>query len=188
MATDSSYAASERWTCACRVPPSNSVAASWGPTDQKRLGSVNNCARLVHTNPPVPLSISTGKNAAFAMPICSFAAAIARSMAVTSGRRSISVDGRPKRNHRRWRGHQLVRDRDARRRLADEGRDRVLELRAPDADVDELRARRRPVAFLPARHRRPRRRRRRTGPRSAATTVRYTVSVRRSRSASASSP
>src|SRR4029079_11803884 len=50
-------------------------------------------------------------------------------------------------NHRRWRGHQLGRDRDGRGRLAEEGRNSVFELRAPDADIDELRACRLQLCF-----------------------------------------
>ena len=80
------------------------------------------------------------------MPICSLAAATARSMPATSGRRSISVDGRPAESPAvawspAWAGST------ARRRLADEGRDGVFELRAPDADVDELRAGRLQLCF-----------------------------------------
>ncbi|AMU16403.1 hypothetical protein A3203_26525 [Burkholderia cenocepacia] len=69
------------------------MAASCGPTVQKRAGSVNSCDHTELWKPPVADSVSVGKNAAIATPICSFAAAARRSAAAMSGRRSRIADG-----------------------------------------------------------------------------------------------
>lgn len=47
------------------------------------------------SNPPVALSVTVGKKAARAMPICSFASWVRLSAAAISGRRSSSCDGSP---------------------------------------------------------------------------------------------
>src|SRR5262245_3717912 len=82
-------------TCALRFPRSKSVSANAGPTDQNRLGQVNQLVRLVLSTPPEALSIRFGKKADLAIPICSLAAATIRSVAATSGLRSMSDDGTP---------------------------------------------------------------------------------------------
>ena len=50
--------------------------------------------RVVAALPALPESVTVGKKAVSATPICAFAAAIRRSAAAMSGRRSSSVDGR----------------------------------------------------------------------------------------------
>src|SRR6266704_2626853 len=55
--------------------------ASAGPIDQKRLGAVNKSAAFALRKPPLAESVSDGKYAAFATPICAFAAAARRSAA-----------------------------------------------------------------------------------------------------------
>jgi len=51
----------------------------------------------------LPLSVESGKNAAFTTPICALASATRRSAAAMSGRRSRSCEGSPKRDRRRVR-------------------------------------------------------------------------------------
>ena len=63
--------------------------------DQKRLGVVSQVAMSDAREPTLPLSVSAGKKAACAMPICALAAATRRSAAAMSGRRSSSSEGRP---------------------------------------------------------------------------------------------
>src|SRR5437773_4360913 len=93
--TLASKAARAASRCAHRSPPSNTVCEIDGPTDQNRLGHVNHWARLEVSRPPDALSVTVGKKAALATPICAFVAATRRSAAATSGRRSRSSDGTP---------------------------------------------------------------------------------------------
>ena len=79
-----------------------------------------------------------GKNAASATPIWALAAAIRRSAAAMSGRRSSSVDGSPAGITGTSAAPALGRDRQLGRRPADQHGDRVLELGAHDADRDRL--------------------------------------------------
>ncbi len=85
--------------------------------------------------------VSDGKYADFATPICALAAAIARSAAAISGRRSSSSEGTLAGMSGIAIVEMLGGERKLRRRLADEYRDRVFELRALHADVDRLRLR-----------------------------------------------
>src|SRR4029453_8419293 len=66
-----------------------------GPTDQNRVGTDNKSSNTEVCEPPVALSVSDGKNAALAMPICSFAAPTSLSAAAISGLRSSSFEGIP---------------------------------------------------------------------------------------------
>src|ERR1700753_4413825 len=66
-----------------------------GPIDQKRLGQSNQCFRVELSNPPVAESVTLGKNAPYPMPMVALAEAMVRSAAATSGRRSMSCEGRP---------------------------------------------------------------------------------------------
>src|SRR5690242_19722183 len=68
------------------------VASTCGPSDQNVVGAVSS---VVSSDATLPLNINEGKNALFATPICSFAAAICRSAAAISGRRSNRLDGTP---------------------------------------------------------------------------------------------
>ncbi len=74
-----------------------------------------------------------------ATPICALAAATRRSAAAMSGRRSSSAEGTPAGTGGGFGGQRRRRQRQLGRRLADEHRDGVLELRALHADVDGLR-------------------------------------------------
>ena len=93
MAAACSLAARADSTAAVRAPPSNSDSASCGPSDQNRLGALNRLDSSEPRYPAVPDSVSAGKNAAWATPICALAAATRRSAAAISGRRSSSCDG-----------------------------------------------------------------------------------------------
>lgn len=53
---------------AWRAPPSKRVKASAGPTAQVRMGHDNHCSSRVLWNPPLPVSVKAGKNAADATP------------------------------------------------------------------------------------------------------------------------
>ena len=78
---------------ACRRRTASPPAAD-RPTRSGSAASTTargSCSRIRRTRS----SVRIGKNAAFAMPICSFAAATGRSAAVMSGRRSSSADGTP---------------------------------------------------------------------------------------------
>ena len=74
-----------------------------------------------------------------ATPISAFCSCIVRSAAAMSGRRSSSVEGTETGIFGMRAGQRVHRDRQFRRRAADQHRDRVLELRALHADVDRLR-------------------------------------------------
>src|SRR5580698_11233212 len=82
-------------TVARRNPASNRVSAAAGPAAKKRLGQVNQLLIEVLSNPAVAFSVTVGKYAALAMPICAFAWATRRSAAAISGRRSRSWEGTP---------------------------------------------------------------------------------------------
>src|SRR6201996_6797631 len=66
-----------------------------GPKDQVWLLQVNRLSTLPERYPPLPVNVTTGKNAAFATPIFAFAEAIRRSASATSGRRSSKSAGNP---------------------------------------------------------------------------------------------
>src|SRR5271157_2330607 len=66
-----------------------------GPTDQKRLGHVNQLETEEFPKPAEPLNRTLGKYAALATPIWALAWATARSAAAMSGRRSSSSEGIP---------------------------------------------------------------------------------------------
>src|SRR5207253_2891038 len=76
-------------------PASNSGMVNDGPTDQNRLDQLNNVPAFNDSNPARPLIWTVGKNAAFATPMLALAAAMRRSAAATSGRRSSNSDGNP---------------------------------------------------------------------------------------------
>ncbi len=66
-----------------------------GPSKNVRLDQLKRSPSVADSNPPEPVMLSDGKNADFATPIREFAAAIARSAAAISGRRSSNEDGKP---------------------------------------------------------------------------------------------
>jgi len=69
------------------------VWASEGPSVQKRDGICSSCENTELSKPPLADSVSVGKKAEIATPICSFAAAALRSADAISGRRSSNADG-----------------------------------------------------------------------------------------------
>ena len=87
----------------CRRPPSKTISVIPGPTDQKRLGHVSQrdgadseaFESVELSKPPEAPSATTGKYAATATPIRALAAAMRRSAAAISGRRSRMWDGTP---------------------------------------------------------------------------------------------
>ncbi len=72
-------------TWAWRAPASNTVSARVAPNDQIRLDAENNLPSVAATLPASADSVTVGKNAASATPICALAAAIWRSAAAMSG-------------------------------------------------------------------------------------------------------
>src|SRR5215472_18842797 len=80
-------------TCALRAPASNKVCRRIAPYAQKRLLVANRRFRLNAEVPESPVRVMLGKNAATATPIWALDAAIRRSDAAISGRRSKSADG-----------------------------------------------------------------------------------------------
>ena len=71
------------------APPTN------GPSRKVRLDQSKIRPSSADSNPPEAVRSSLGKKAAFAIPIRALAAAIARSAAAMSGRRSNRLEGRP---------------------------------------------------------------------------------------------
>src|SRR6185295_5133523 len=76
-------------------PPSKIVCAKELPTAHKKLCQPPKFRIELLSKPSKALSVTVGKYAALAMPICSFASATRRSAAAISGLRSKSSDGRP---------------------------------------------------------------------------------------------
>ncbi|MNY50018.1 hypothetical protein D3C86_1854900 [compost metagenome] len=66
-----------------------------GPSIQVREDHLNRFDRSADSKPNSPVSVMRGKNAALATPMRALAAAIWRSAAAMSGRRSSSSDGNP---------------------------------------------------------------------------------------------
>src|SRR3989442_3554305 len=66
-----------------------------GPTAHKRLDQLNSVPALILSNPARPFNWTVGKNTAFATPMLALAAAIRRSAAEISGRRSSNSEGNP---------------------------------------------------------------------------------------------
>ncbi|MNS73077.1 hypothetical protein D3C72_1065060 [compost metagenome] len=98
-ATLSSWAARAPARLELLRPPSNTVCATVvpisGPSIHVREDHLNRFDRSADSKPNSAVSEIRGKNAAFATPIRALAAAICRSAAAMSGRRSSSSDGRP---------------------------------------------------------------------------------------------
>jgi hypothetical protein len=76
-------------------PPAKIGSDKLGPMDQVRLSQLNNGRNVAAQITAEPVSVSTGKNAAFATPILALADASWRSACATSGRRSSKSAGRP---------------------------------------------------------------------------------------------
>ena len=80
------------------APPSgieNSFRQGWPHRPEDGSAKLSQLTGLFPRNPPVAVSTRLGKNAARAIPICSFASAIRRSAAAISGRLSSNCAGTP---------------------------------------------------------------------------------------------
>ena len=121
-----------------RKPASKIVSARLGPTDQKRLGQVNQLEIEVFPNPPEALNKMLGKYAAFATPICAFAWATPRSAAAMSGRRSRSSEGMPTGVAGGFASSSLCRKGECRCRLTNQDSNGVFILGAQDSEVGVL--------------------------------------------------
>jgi len=93
FATVASYNVSVAHMGRRRASRIKSVSAICAPRTRSGFGKLNHRAILELSSPTDALMLKVGKKAALAIPICSFAAAIWRSAAAMSGRRSNSAEG-----------------------------------------------------------------------------------------------